>query len=209
MIQTSFGRFRKLGALRLAVALGFAVLVFSGSSTSHRLKAAEDKNATPPTAEKKQPKTVEVPLLDGKQFTETLNRFKGKVVVVNLWATWCVPCRQEFPLLVKLYKQFKSQGVELVAISHDDVQNLDDVKEFVVKRQVPFATFLADPKDGDGLREAIYPNWTGALPSTFFFDRSGTLKARFIGTRTPEEFESTIKSLLSPGTSAAESPVVK
>jgi cytochrome c biogenesis protein CcmG, thiol:disulfide interchange protein DsbE len=121
---------------------------------------------------------------------------KGKVVVVNMWATWCVPCRKEFPLLVQLYQLYKSKGMELVAISHDDPQNLDDVKDFIKERHALFPTYIADPNGASDLREAIYPEWTGGLPATFFFDRHGMLKGKILGMVDREAFDTKIKPLL-------------
>jgi thiol-disulfide isomerase/thioredoxin len=140
-------------------------------------------------------KPVEVPLINARKFGETMKGLKGKVVVVNMWATWCVPCRKEFPLLVQLYQQYKSKGMELLAISNDDLQNLDDVKDFIKERHALFPTYIVDPHGANDLREAIYPEWTGGLPSTFFFDRHGDLKGKIMGGVDREEFDAIIKPL--------------
>jgi thiol-disulfide isomerase/thioredoxin len=144
---------------------------------------------------KSESKPVEVPLINARKFGETLKGLKGKVVVVNMWATWCVPCRKEFPLLVQLYQQYKSKGMELLAISNDDLQNLDDVKDFIKERHALFPTYIVDPHGANDLREAIYPEWTGGLPSTFFFDRHGDLKGKIMGGVDREEFDAIIKPL--------------
>lgn len=156
---------------------------------------AADQNAASKSG-KSEITIKEVPTVDGQKFAEILKRLRGRVVVVNLWATWCVPCRQEFPLLVQLYEQYKSKGLELLAISNDDLQNLDDVKDFIRDRHVTFTTFIVDPKGANSLREAIYPHWTGALPLTFFFDKQGVLKSHLSGALNSKDFESAVKPLL-------------
>jgi thiol-disulfide isomerase/thioredoxin len=160
------------------------------------LLASEAGKPAAQATHKSPTKPGEVPPLNANKFIDTLHGLKGKVVVVNMWATWCAPCRQEFPLLVKLYEQYKPKGVEVLAISNDDIQNLDDVKHFLKERQASFPTFIVDGTDTDALREAIYPQWTGGIPSTFFFDRQGVLKGRIFGPIDPKEFEATIKPLL-------------
>ncbi len=125
-----------------------------------------------------------------------MRSLRGKVVLVNMWATWCVPCRQEFPELVQLYDQDRSKGLAILAISNDDIQNLDDVKEFVKERHVTFPTFIVDPQGANALREAIYPHWTGNIPTSFIFDRQGKLRLAVAGAHDRADFENLIKPLL-------------
>lgn len=176
--------------MRLLLPLSVLILM---SSYGARLNAAEPGQS--PGA-KPAPKPFEIPLINARKFNETLKKLRGKVVVVNMWATWCVPCRKEFPLLVELYRQYKSKGMELLAISNDDLQNLDDVKDFVRERNARFPAYIVDPDGANDLREAIYPEWTGGLPSTFVFDRHGDLKGKILGMLDREEFDNTIKPLL-------------
>lgn len=168
---------------------------FQGFFTSP-LRAAEPQPFSTEAADKSTPKDPAIPVLNAAQFKEKMKKLKGKVVVVNMWATWCVPCRQEFPLLIQLYPQYKSKGVELIALSNDDLQNLDDVRDFVKERRVLFPVFLIDPNDADALREAVYPQWTGGLPSTFFFNRDGVLKDHITGVLEQKDFETMVKPLL-------------
>jgi len=172
----------------------FAVILTSLAGA--RLDAAETGQTSGARSERPASKPIEVPLINAQKFSQALKKLKGKVVVVNMWATWCVPCRKEFPLLVQLYQQYKSRGIELLAISNDDPQNLEDVKDFVTERHALFPAYIVNPDGANDLREAIYPEWTGGLPSTFFFDRHGELKGKILGMLDREQFESTIKPLL-------------
>jgi thiol-disulfide isomerase/thioredoxin len=175
-----------------------SLLIILGSlpSPASGARTEESKDSAGLAKETAEIKPEKVTLIDARKFKGTMKELKGKVVLVNMWATWCIPCRQEFPMLIQLYREYKSQGLELLAISNDDIQNFDDVTDFVEERQVPFPTFIVAPNGTNELREVIYPEWTGAIPSTFFFDRRGILKERISGTRDRAHFEASIKALL-------------
>ncbi len=122
---------------------------------------------------------------------------KGSVLLVNFWASWCKPCVSEFPELVKLYKNYKDKGFQLVFISLDDATDIDKaVKPFLEKQGVDFTTYynkFAKPED---LIDYIDKNWQGAIPSTYIYDKSGTMQAGFLGTKNYEQFESEISKYL-------------
>jgi thiol-disulfide isomerase/thioredoxin len=161
-----------------------ASVAFSASETTSNATAKSYNN--PP----------KVSLIDAQVFVVIRKQLKGKVVVVNLWATWCDPCRQEFPELVRLYDAYQAKGLEMVALSRDDPQNIEEVQDFARKRHARFPVFIVDPKGANQLLELLSPHWTGVLPSTFIFDRAGILKAQIFGAIKPREFENTIKPLL-------------
>jgi cytochrome c biogenesis protein CcmG, thiol:disulfide interchange protein DsbE len=110
--------------------------------------------------------SLDAKLLDGKAFS--LAAEKGKVVVVNFWATWCEPCRAEMPALDAYYKQHKAEGVEVVALSMD--QPGDDQKVREVMRAFSFDAGLG--------REASFRGYgrIWRLPLTFVIDRQGILR---------------------------------
>ena len=122
---------------------------------------------------------------------------KGSVLLVNFWASWCKPCVSEFPELVKLYKNYKDKGFQLVFISLDDATDIDKaVKPFLEKQGVDFTTYynkFAKPED---LIDYIDKNWQGAIPSTYIYDKSGTMQTGFLGTKNYEQFESEISKYL-------------
>ncbi len=122
---------------------------------------------------------------------------KGNVLLLNFWASWCKPCVAEFPELVKLYKNYKDKGFELVFISLDDVSDIDKtVKPFLEKQGVDFTTYynkFAKPED---LIDYIDKNWQGGIPSTYIYDKDGTLKSGFLGAKKYGQFESEINKYL-------------
>ena len=109
----------------------------------------------------------------------TLKEQRGKVVVVNFWATWCPPCRKEMPDLETLYKQFKDQGLVILAISDEDAGK---VGPFIAEQKVTYPILL-DP--GRKVNELFQIE---GIPKTFVYDRSGKLVAQSIDMRTRRQF---------------------
>lgn len=98
---------------------------------------------------------------------------KGKVVLVDFWATWCVPCRKEMPELAKLEARLKAKGLVLIPISADEPENEAAAREFLAKAGVKAQGYLKAPKDDDAFIRAIDPKWGGELPALVLYDKSG------------------------------------
>jgi thiol-disulfide isomerase/thioredoxin len=93
---------------------------------------------------------------------------KGKVVLINFWATWCKPCVKEFPDLVKLQKEYNDSGFELVFISLDVPEDLNSkLKPFLTKQGVDFTTYYSTFVKPEDLMEFVDKKWQGAIPSTY------------------------------------------
>ena len=100
----------------------------------------------------------------------TLGELRGKVVLLNLWATWCAPCRAETPYLQSIYDEYAAQGLEIVGISMDTGDAADDVAMFVEEYDVSY-TILHDPQmRGMELYQVL------GLPATFLIDREGIVR---------------------------------
>jgi peroxiredoxin len=111
--------------------------------------------------------------------TWTLKDLRGKVVMVNFWATWCQPCRREMPDLEALYEQFKDQGLVILGISDEDAHK---VRPFIAQQKITYSILL-DPgrKVNDLFR-------MDSIPKTFVYDRSGKLVSQSIDMRTRKQF---------------------
>lgn len=109
--------------------------------------------------------------LDGT--THRLHDLRGKVVFVNLWATWCPPCREEMPSMVRFYQQFKDRGVEVLAVSEDTDE--EALRRFVEKYQVTFPVLRDENKRVYQLYRA-----TG-IPETHLIDKLGVIEVSTIG----------------------------
>jgi DsbE subfamily thiol:disulfide oxidoreductase len=105
----------------------------------------------------------------------SLAALRGKVVVLNLWATWCLPCREELPQLVALHKEFAGQGVELVGVSVDAAGMGLDVRDFMKEHDMTYPVWL-DPEHQFALKFL-----TVGVPETFVVDRAGIIRYRKIG----------------------------
>lgn len=119
-----------------------------------------------------------------------LRDLEGKVVFVNLWATWCPPCRQEMPSMVELYKQFRDDGLEILAISQD--RDSAEVKRFMNRFQIPFPVLMDQNKMVYNLYRA-----TG-VPETHLIDKDGMIRFSRIGPFdwTSPDIVSTVRALL-------------
>ena len=113
--------------------------------------------------------------LDNKQ-RATLADYKGKVVVLDFYATWCEPCRAETPGLVQLQKQYQQQGLQIVGLNVGGADDRDQVPAFAKEFGIPYPLGFPDDEYADSL---LGDNQN--IPQAFIFDRSGKLVKRFIG----------------------------
>lgn len=114
-----------------------------------------------------------------------LSDFKGRVVIVNFWATWCPPCREEIPSFVSLYKQYKSKGLTILGLSVDQ-DGARAVNPFMVAHHMNYPVALADAQTEDA-----YGGIRG-IPNTFVIDRQGHIVKHYVGT--PGDSEASIKA---------------
>jgi peroxiredoxin len=148
------------------------------TSVSNRAAAPPVRNAPAPAPVTTLPPNIidaELQAVSGAPIK--LSDYAGKVLLVNLWATWCNPCRQETPELVKLHKEFRSQGVEVVGLSTEDPEDsAESVREFV-------HDFNIDYRIGWSGRDVAIALMQGrdAIPQSFIISRDGRVIKRFVG----------------------------
>jgi thiol-disulfide isomerase/thioredoxin len=99
----------------------------------------------------------------------------AKAVLVNMWATWCGPCREEFPGLVRVAHKYQERGLKVLLVSADDEADLAAVKKFLAKQGVDFPAYIKAQKDQPFI-DGLDKRWTGALPATFIYDGTGRLR---------------------------------
>lgn len=117
-----------------------------------------------------------------------LSDFKGKVIILDFWATWCPPCRFEIPHFVELYEEYREKGLEIIGVSLD--LNKAKVEAFIEENGVNYPVLMGD-RDVTELYGGIV-----SIPTTFILDRDGVMRKRYIGYRDKEVFESDIKQFL-------------
>lgn len=121
----------------------------------------------------------------------------GSVVLIDFWATWCAPCRQEMPLLAKLDAQLRDKRFRLVTISADEPDQEAAALAFLKKSGlVPNAVYIKHAKDDDKFIGAIDPKWSGALPALFLYNRQGKLVKSFVGETDMATVEAAIRKVL-------------
>ncbi|MBW1708765.1 MAG: TlpA family protein disulfide reductase [Deltaproteobacteria bacterium] len=131
-----------------------------------------------------------LPNLENKMVS--LSDYKGKVVMVNFWATWCTPCRQEIPDFIKLQKKFGPSGLEIIGISIDKA-DIEFVKAFTTRLKVNYEILYAGKKSKKVMKS--YGNIRG-IPTTFLINRQGQLVKRITGFVRHDFWEPEIKKLL-------------
>jgi thiol-disulfide isomerase/thioredoxin len=118
-----------------------------------------------------------------------LSDYKGKVVVLNFWATWCPPCRAEMPDLIRMQREYRSQGLQVVGITYPP-EEIAEVRQFVRKLGVNYPIAL-----GTIETKSLFDE-TETLPLTIVIDREGKVRERIEGILLPQEFEQKIRPLL-------------
>lgn len=158
----------------------------------------------PPTVTAKRPSalgTLPRPILEAENKAASgdpikLANYSGKVMLVNLWATWCGPCRVETPELVKLHKEFQSRGVEMIGLSTEDPEaSAQKVSDFVREYNVDYHIGWATPEVAVTLMQG-----RASIPQSFIIARDGRIVKRFIGFRpdlTPGQIKAALEEALS------------
>jgi thiol-disulfide isomerase/thioredoxin len=134
--------------------------------------------------------------VDESGYTKLLSSHKGKVVLVNFWATYCVPCRKEMPDFVRLHERLKARGLVFVTISADEPEDEARAKAFLEKMNIPQPHYIRKARSDDAFINFVDPKWSGALPATFVHDRAGRKVRAFFGEADLKALEAAIlKSL--------------
>ena len=160
-MQVTLRRLKIVNLLLLGLSAGWILLTASISPPR------EMTNMRAPRAGFSAP-DFSVTTLQGE--TISLEQFRGKIVLVNFWASWCPPCRTEMPALQSIAEKYSAQPVAILAVNAAYQDNLADIQEFINNLS---ATFLI-PLDDDGEVSRLF--LVSALPTTFFIDREGIIR---------------------------------
>lgn len=172
--------------MRAFLAAGFVILSLVGIPA---LAGVSDQggDATPPAI---------IPV-DEAQVRALVSESSGKVILLNVWATWCAPCIEEFPDLLKLRSAYVTSGLEVKFLSIDHPRkDIRAVQTFLRKMHVDFPTYIKTATNDESFINALHPDWSGAVPATFVYDRTGRLVQTRIDSQTYEELVALIKPLL-------------
>ena len=169
--------------LRLhATALAIGLITAACSSPHASVKAAV-------TAEKDRKSAPDFSLKDANGHTVKLSDYKGKVVLLNFWATWCGPCKIEIPWFVEFEQAYKDRGFAVLGVSMDD-DGWQSVKPYIEQRKINYRVVIGTDEIGN-----LYGG-VESLPTTFLIDRSGRIAAVHVGLVSKSKYENDVKELL-------------
>ncbi len=127
---------------------------------------------------------------------EAVKNADANAVLVNVWATWCAPCVEEFPDIVAVYRQYKNRGLKVVFVSVNFEDQADDARAFLKAQGVDFPTYLK-LNDDRAFINTLDPNWSGAMPATWLYDGAGEKRHFWIGKVSREQLTKKIRDVLS------------
>jgi thiol-disulfide isomerase/thioredoxin len=134
--------------------------------------------------------------IDDAALKRLIGNREGRILFLNVWATWCVPCVEEFPDIVKLSRSYDPKAVEVVAISADYPDEVDSkILPFLKKQNVPFKVYVAKFDDQEKFINALDTAWSGALPATFIYNAQGRQRFKLVGQGTYDRFKEQIDKL--------------
>ncbi len=135
--------------------------------------------------------------IDVKGIDHLLHVRNGRALFLNVWATWCQPCVEEFPDIVKVYAEYRNAGIDFAAISVDYPDEIESkILPFLASRAVPFEVYVANVKKEEDFINAVDSSWSGAVPATFILDTNGKQRAFVFGQKTFAFFKAEIDSVL-------------
>lgn len=172
-------------AKRLQVGLVLAVAVFAGAAGIYFGRG----NLADPAVARAAEKLMQASLSDPSGKSQSMSQWRGKILIVNFWATWCVPCREEIPALIKLQESNAYKGVQTVGIAID---NASKVREYAKEMQINYVLLMGDLETLATSKEL--GNHAGVLPFTAVLDRAGKVVYTHAGALT----EAALATILAP-----------
>jgi cytochrome c biogenesis protein CcmG, thiol:disulfide interchange protein DsbE len=136
-------------------------------------------------------------LVDLAGYKEMVAKYHGKGLLVTFWATWCEPCRDEYPMIIALSKEYGPQGLAVVGVTLDEDADLGLVRQFLDKSRPGFPNYRQKPGiDSDAFYQGVNPDWRGTMPQTDFYGRDGHLARYFVGQKSKDAFVQAIRLIL-------------
>jgi thiol-disulfide isomerase/thioredoxin len=171
------------------VAVSLSIVLLSNFAAPAQAPKRESGAAKP---------SIVVREIDAPSLTAILKRGSApRPLLVNFWATWCDPCREEFPDLVKIDQQFRPQGLDMISVSLDDLAEIKtEVPKFLGQMGATMPAYLLNASDPDQIISTIDPKWSGALPATFLYDADGKVVFKHFGRIKPLEVRAAIEKLI-------------
>jgi len=174
--------------MTMRIQTGFAVLCLLAGATALSAPQASKTTAL------RDPE-----LIDAQAYQKLLGQYHGKPLLVTFWATWCEPCRDEYPMLNELAKQYAPQGLKVVGVSMDDDGDLILMRRFLARYKPIFPNYRKKAGDEELFRQGVLPAWNGVLPASFWYAKDGRQIGHVFGEGTRDTHEAAIRTLLNSG----------
>ena len=145
-------------------------------------------------------------VIDAQGYAKLVQQHRGKPLLINFWATWCEPCRDEYPMLNELAKEYAPKGLRVLGVNSDQDGDLILMRRFMARYKPVFPNYRkkpGKPEEEGEFNQAVLPEWRGELPATFLYDKDGTLIGHFFGARDRKTYEGAIRQLLSDSNASA------
>jgi thiol-disulfide isomerase/thioredoxin len=152
----------------------------------------------------KAPAVHDPKVIDAAGYQKILDQYHGKPLLVTFWSTWCEPCRDEYPMLNELAKQYAPQGLNVVGINLNDDGDMVLMRRFMARYKPVFPNYRKKMGGENQFVQAVLPGWNGAIPASFFYAPDGRQVGHFVGQKNHDAYETAIKQLLSGGTIKSE-----
>ncbi len=134
--------------------------------------------------------------LDEKVYSQLVAASKGKVLLIDFWATWCEPCRDELPLLVKLHRKLAPNGMHFIPVSCDEPEDETRAASFLRQSGYTGTAYVKRVKSDDAFIRWLHPQWSGALPALFLYDRQGRKVKSIVGETSLSALEAEVAKVL-------------
>jgi thiol-disulfide isomerase/thioredoxin len=183
-------------SLALAIITSCAVALSTNSiasQTPSAASAARSSQAAKPAAPR------ELSQIDLAGYNKLLADHKGKPLLVTFWATWCEPCRDEFPIINQIARDYASKGLVVLGVDMDDDSAVNLIQHFLDRNKPIFPSVRKKMGHEDAFVNGVDPQWHDEMPANFFYAADGRLLGFMIGGHTRPDFDKIINGILSAG----------
>jgi thiol-disulfide isomerase/thioredoxin len=135
-------------------------------------------------------------LIDALGYQKLIDQYRGKPLLVTFWATWCEPCRDEYPMLNELAKQYAANGLHVVGVNLDDDGDLLLMRRFLARYKPIFPNYRKKAGGESVFVQAVLPGWSGAIPASFLYAKDGRQLGHLLGANNRDAYEAAIRTLL-------------